>query len=173
VGVRCTAGKSRPPSKRTSASASRARGGSNGNLSSDPQASLTVPRSPSSSAAVIESHGICIFWNHVAKERSSGACIMHTIFPSDRLRKLRYGCTIGSFWAACAIWLICSRVRAPAGTVWLLMNLGIAFVLSGLIYWRRGSVWMRIRGRPDLRQARKSYRAGKISSFRAGRPQQQ
>jgi len=30
---------------------------------------------------------------------------MHTIFPSDRLRKLRYGCTVGSFWAACAIWL--------------------------------------------------------------------
>jgi hypothetical protein len=52
---------------------------------------------------------------------------MHTIFPSDRLRKLRYGCTIGSFWAACAIWLICSRVWAPAGTVWLLMNLGIVF----------------------------------------------
>ena len=42
---------------------------------------------------------------------------MHTIFPSDRLRKLRYGCTIGSFWAACAIWLICSRVKAPAGSV--------------------------------------------------------
>ena len=33
---------------------------------------------------------------------------MHTIFPSDRLEKLRYGCTVGSFWAACAIWLICS-----------------------------------------------------------------
>ena len=55
---------------------------------------------------------------------------MHTIFPSDRLRKLRYGCTVGSFWAACAIWLICSLVKAPAGTVWLLMNLGIVFVLS-------------------------------------------
>src|SRR6266404_6708318 len=55
------------------------------------QASLTVPRSPSSSRAVIESHGICIFWNHVANARSSGACMMHTIFPFDRLRKLRYG----------------------------------------------------------------------------------
>src|SRR6516162_10714232 len=36
---------------------------------------------------------------------------------------------VGSFWAAFAIWLICSRVRAPAGTVWLLMNLGIIFFI--------------------------------------------
>jgi hypothetical protein len=58
---------------------------------------MALGRSPSSSTGVIESHGICIFWNHVDKARLSGACIMHTIFPSDRLEKLRYGCTRGRF----------------------------------------------------------------------------
>jgi hypothetical protein len=36
---------------------------------------MALGRSPSSSTGVIESHGICIFWNHVDKARLSGACI--------------------------------------------------------------------------------------------------
>jgi len=69
---------------------------------------------------------------------------MHTI-SLRQVGKLRYGCTVGSFWAACAIWLICSRVRAPAGTVWLLMNFGIIPFFS-LLFWCDGSMRTRIRG---------------------------
>ena len=71
------------------------------------------------------------------------------IFPSDRLEKLRYGCTVESFWAASAILFICSRVRAPTGTVWLLMNLAIIFVLSLVCLFL---VWRSLRVRIKSRQ---------------------
>src|SRR5262249_39269448 len=83
-----------------------------------------------------------------------------SIFLCDRLRKLRYGCTVGSFWAACAIWLICSRVKAPAGTLWLLMNLGIIFVLSAFAIL---GVPVEISGRPagsKLAEHRHSHKMG-------------
>src|SRR6476620_10516871 len=66
------------------------------------QASLTVPRSPSSSTGVMLSQGTFIFLNQAARDSLSGASITHMILPSARLQKLRYGLMTGSFLAASA-----------------------------------------------------------------------